>query len=234
MVRSIKLLTCIGLKYDTELIDHFCNHYSKFDIHSYHIILHNDVDFNLADYFKHFLKLKPRSIIFESWVGEFNCIDKIDKFNKIIKETEESHILLTDVDEFQNHTFPVEFDYIWGDLTDREPVGSKTKKVTSDDITVQFPIKTKVSGWNNTVKPCIFPSTERLISSHFISKNYDNQDLIEIDHYRWTDSRLLKSKERYKIHSRLNRNNITFPGGYPVDTRDSENVISRLKNKTLI
>ena len=81
----------------------------------------------------------------------------------------ESHILLTDIDEFQNHVVPIQDDFIWGDLVDREPEGSKVKEVTAENIALQFPIKSKISKWNNTIKPCLFPSTERLLSSHFIT-----------------------------------------------------------------
>lgn len=235
MVKSIKLIACIGLKYDIDLLSHFCQHYSKYNIDSYHFILHNDVDFKLIDYFHYFFKLEPNNIIsFESWIGEFNCIDKISRFNKIISKTEESHILLTDVDEFQNHNIPIKEDYVWGDLIDREPKDSKVKKVTSEDIALQFPLKTKVSGWNNTIKPCVFPSSEQLLSSHYINTQYKNEELIEIDHYRWTESRLPKSKERYNIHSRLNKENITFPTGHSLDAEESRRVANRLEKKTAI
>lgn len=234
MVKSIKLIVCISLKYDADLIPHFCKHYSKYNIDTYHIILHNNEDFDLLDYHKYFINIKNFKITFNYWVGEFNCIDKIDKFNKIIDKTNESHILLTDVDEFQNHYIPLKEDYIWGDLIDREPKGSKVKKVTSEDISSQFPLKTKISGWNNTIKPCIFPSSERLLSSHYITTPYNNQNLINIDHYRWTESRLAKSKERYNIHSRLNKDNITFPSGHRIDAKESRRVYNRLEKKSVI
>tara|TARA_B100000497_G_scaffold127738_1_gene170672 strand:+ start:461 stop:1165 length:705 start_codon:yes stop_codon:yes gene_type:complete len=234
MENSIKLITCVSIKYDIDLIYHFCKHYSKFNIDSHHFILHNDADFELTEYLELFLLIKSSELTFEKWVGEFNCIEKIGKFNKIITNSKESHILLTDIDEFQNHVIPIQGDYIWGDLVDREPEGMKVKKVTAESIALQFPIKSKISKWNNSIKPCLFPSTERLLSSHFITKQYNNENTIEVDHYRWTNTRLLKSRERYNIHARLNKENITFPGGFPVDAKESRRVVSRLETKTAI
>ena len=117
---------------------------------------------------------------------------------------------------------------------DREPEGLKVKKVTAENIALQFPVKSKISKWNNTIKPCLFPSTERLLSSYLITKQYNNENTIEVDHYRWTNTRLPKSKERYNIHARLKKDNINFPGGYPVDAQESRRVVSRLEKKTSI
>lgn len=230
---TIKLICCIGLDYDLDLISHFCKHYSQYNIDSFHFILNKKNNFNIVDYFKYFDKLHPTEISYESWIGEFNAIDKIDKFNKIIESATESHILITDVDEFQNH-YEIKQDYIWGDLVDREPENSSIKEVTSDDIKSQFPIKSKISGWKNTIKPCVFPSKERLKTSHYITREYKGESLIEIDHYRWTDTRYVKSQIRYDIHNRLNSEGKTFESGYGLDTNDSKSIINRLTPKSNI
>jgi hypothetical protein len=230
---EIKLICCISLDYDLDLIPHFCNHYSQYDINSYHFILNKKNSFHIVDYLEYFTKLHPTEINFELWVGEFNAIDKIDKFNKIIQSSKESHILLTDVDEFQNHD-EIKQNYIWGDLVDREPKNSDIKKITSEDIKFQFPIKSKISGWKNTIKPCVFPSTERLKTSHYITTEYKGEPLIQVDHYRWTNTRLIKSKNRYDVYTKLNIEGKKFKSGYGLDTTESKFIIKRLTPKNNI
>ena len=233
---TIKLISCIGLDYDLNLITHFIKHYSKYNINHYHIIFNSSIfDFEVEDYYGYFAHLKTSNgvlanITLEKWYGEFNSINKLSRFNKIIESTLESHILLADVDEFQNHK-KINDDYIWGDLIDREPIttGKLVKNINISDIELQFPIKSKTSGWINTIKPCVFPSTERLKTSHHITRNYNGEPLIDIDHYRWTDTRLRKSEDRYTIYSRLNKEGIRFVDGAKFDTNESMNVISKLK-----
>jgi len=231
---KIKLICCIGLDYDLELIPHFTKHYSKYNINSYHFILNKSNEFIITDYLKYFNNLHPTEITFEKWVGEFNAIDKIDKFNKIIEKTKESHILLTDVDEFQNHKKIIKENYIWGDLVDRETEDGFVKEINSDNIQKQFPIKSKKSDWNNTIKPCVFPSIERLKTSHYITTSYNGEPTIDVDHYRWTNTRLTKSKNRYDIYTRLNKEGKTFNGGGILDTHDSLKIINQLKPKSNI
>lgn len=228
---KIKLICCIGLDYDLELIPHFTKHYCKYNINSYHFILHKMSKFYVVDYLKYFKELHPSKITFEEWVGEFNAIDKIDKFNKIIEKTKESHILLTDVDEFQNHKKIIKENYIWGDLVDRETEDGFVKEINSDNIQKQFPIKSKKSDWNNTIKPCVFPSIERLKTSHYITTSYNGEPTIDVDHYRWTNTRLEKSKNRYDIYTKLNKEGKTFKGGGRLDTHDSLRIINQLKPK---
>ena len=214
---KIKLICCIGLDYDTELIPHFCKHYSKYNIYSFHFILNKLKDFEIKDYSKYFSNLPTTlpfigaKLSFEKWVGEFNSIDKIDKFNRIIKYSNESHILLSDIDEFQQHTKSITSNYIWGNLLDRESSDSSPQKVTSENIEVQFPITSNRSEWKNTIKPCVFPKSELLRSSHFITTEYKNEPLIDVHHYRWTNSRLQKSKDRYRIYTKLNKDGKRWP-----------------------
>ena len=231
---KIKLICCIGLDYDLNLIPHFTKHYSQYNINSYHFILHKKSEFDVTNYLEYFSNLHPTEIIFEKWVGEFNAIDKIDKFNKIIEKTKESHILLTDVDEFQNHKKIIKENYIWGDLVDRETEDGFVKEINSDNIQKQFPIKSKKSDWNNTIKPCVFPSIERLKTSHYITTSYNGEPTIDVDHYRWTNTRLEKSKNRYDIYKRLNKEGKTFKGGGILDTHDSLKIINQLKPKSNI
>ena len=231
---NIKLLCCISLDYDIDLVYHFCKHYSKYNIDKFHFILHSKNFFEILDYKHFFYALDSDKITLDKWIGEFNAIDKIEKFNKIIENTKESHILLADVDEFQNHNLPIDQDYVWGSLVDREPKNTKVKKVTLENIETQFPIQSLVSGWKNNIKPCIFPSFERLSSSHYIKKIYNNEKTIQVDHYRWTDTRLEKSIERFDIYNKLNNLNKRFSSGYKLDTFDSKSIVNRLKKKSLL
>ena len=232
---DIKLITCISLDYDTKLIPHFISHYSKLNISSYHFILHKKDKFNITDFLIYFSKLPPYTITFEQWVGEFNAVDKIEKFNSIIESSQQSHILLSDVDEFQNHKSNITADYIWGNLIDREPIGTLVKEVDSSDLSDQFPIKSLRSNWGNTLKVCVFPSTERLITSHKVNTSYNDQDTIDIDHYRWTNTRYDKAIERYTVYSKLNENKSKlFSNGAHLATADSLNIINILRKKTFI
>jgi hypothetical protein len=231
---KIKLICCVGLDYDLDLIPHFTKHYSQYNINSYHFILNKSNEFDITDYLEYFSNLHPTEIVFEKWAGEFNAIDKIDKFNNIIEDSKEYHILLTDVDEFQNHKDDIVDDYVWGNLIDRESEDGLVKQVTSVDINQQFPIKSQKSEWKNTIKPCVFPSTERLKSSHYITTNYSEEKTIDVNHYRWTNTRLEKSKNRYDIHNRLNKEGKTFKSGAILDTYDSLKIINQLKPKSNI
>ena len=237
---KIKLICCVGLDYDTELIPHFCKHYSKYNIYSFHFILNKLKDFEIKDYLEHFSNLPitlpfiGAKLNFEKWVGEFNAIDKIDKFNHIIKHSNESHILLSDIDEFQQHTKSIKSNYVWGNLLDRESSDSPFKKVTSENIEVQFPITSNKSNWKNTIKPCVFPKSELLKTSHFITTPYKNEPLIDVHHYRWTNTRLQKSKDRYRIYTKLNKDGKRWPNGYKLATNESNNIVHQTKEKGLI
>jgi hypothetical protein len=80
----------------------------------------------------------------------------------------------------------------------------------------------------------VFPSTERLKTSHYITTNYSEEKTIDINHYRWTNTRLEKSKNRYDIHNRLNKEGKTFKSGGMLDTYDSLKIINQLKPKSNI
>lgn len=231
---KIKLICCIGLDYDWHLIPHLTKHYSQYNINSYHFILNKSNEFDITDYLEYFNNIHTDEIVFEKWTGQFNAIDKIDKFNNIIKDSKESHILLTDVDEFQNHKGDIVDDYVWGNLIDREAKDGLVRTVSSTPIDKQFPIKSKKSGWINTIKPCIFPSTERLKTSHYITTKYSGEKTIDVDHYRWTSTRLEKSKNRYNVYKQLNKEGKTFEGGGMLDTYDSLKIINQLKPKSNI
>ena len=231
---KIKLICCIGLDYDTKLIEHFCKHYSQYNIHSFHFILNKKENFKTNDYLDYFLDADPFNITFEKWIGDFNDIDKIDKFNRIIKYSVESHILLSDIDEFQQHIKPIESDYIWGKLIDREPISGKTKIVTKFPIEEQFPIQSNISNWKYPIKPCVFPSSERLENSHHLKDESNiNENKIQIYHYRWTSTRLKKSKDRHKIFTEVKNSNKRFDSGHRQSLGDSKKLIGYLKDKTL-
>ncbi len=231
---NIKLICCIGLDYDLNLVPHFSKHYSQYNIDSFHFILNKKEEFNTTDYKKYFTNLISNGVTFHSWVGEFNTVDKINKFNKVIESSSESHILLADVDEFQIHKGGIYKDYVWGNLIDRVPNNNLTKKVTNRDLNKQFPLKSNLTNWDNTIKPCVFPSSERLQTSHYITTPYNNEDTIEVNHYRWTNTRLQKSKDRYRIYSRLNKEGKRWPSGHKFDSQDSLHVISKLQPKSII
>lgn len=236
---KIKLICCIGLDYDLNLITHFTKHYCQYNINSYYFILNKRNEFDITDYLEYFNNLHTETscsceIVFKKWVGQFNAIDKIYKFNNIIKDSKESHILLTDIDEFQNHKGDIVDDYVWGNLIDREAKDGLVRKVSSTSIENQFPIKSKKSGWINTIKPCVFPSTERLKTSHYITTQYSFQKTIDVDHYRWTSTRLEKSKNRFNNYTKLNKEGRTFEGGGMLDTYDSLKIINQLKPKSNI
>ena len=80
---TIKLISCIGLDYDLNLIAHFTKHYSKYNINHYHIILNSSIyDFEVEDYYSYFTHLKTSNvglidITLEKWYGEFNSINKL-------------------------------------------------------------------------------------------------------------------------------------------------------------
>ena len=231
---DIKLICCIGLDYDLNLVPHFVNHYSRYNIDSFHFILNKKNKFNTTDYLKYFTDLDSIRVKFEDWVGEFNSIDKIYKFNNIIENSTESHILLADVDEFQNHPGKINKDYVWGNLVDRVNKYSLSKKVTKKELDKQFPSKTKISNWTNTIKPCVFPSSERLLTSHLITKQYNNESTIEVNHYRWTDTRLRKAEDRHRIYKKLNEDGKRWPPGQKINAEESLHVISKLKPKSKI
>tara|TARA_B100001564_G_scaffold307084_1_gene276815 strand:+ start:187 stop:906 length:720 start_codon:yes stop_codon:yes gene_type:complete len=237
---KIKLICCIGLDYDTELISHFCKHYSKYNIYSFHFILNKANDFEIKDYSEHFSNLPTTlpfigaKLNFEKWIGNFNDIDKIDKFNDIIKHSNESHILLSDIDEFQQHTKSITSNYVWGKLIDREPINGKTKKVTEQSIEEQFPIQSNRSNWKYPIKPCIFPSSERLANSHHLKDESNiTENKIKIYHYRWTSTRLKKSKDRYNIFTEVRNSNKRFNSGHKQSLGDSKKLIGYLKDNTL-
>jgi len=230
---TIKLLSCISLKYDTSLIPHFCNHYCKYNIDHFHFILHNDKKFKIYDFLHYFSPITKLKITFTQWVGEFNAIDKILKFNEIIDKSKQTHILLSDIDEFQQHKTSINTPYVWGALFDRFPKDNQIKKVTNKNLEQQFPIIGPPS-WENNIKPCVFPKTDKLLSSHHITCPYSNESTIRVDHYRWTDTRLDKSKERLNIYTRLNRMKKTFPMGNPLVLNDSINIIKKIETKNTI
>ena len=232
---NIKLISCISLDYDLKLIPHFLSHYSKLNISNFHFILHKKENFNVVDFLYYFSKLPPFKVTFQQWVGEFNAVDKIEKYNSIIESTDESHILLADVDEFQNHKHIITEDYVWGHLVDREPQDKLVKEVDSSDLSKQFPIKSLRSNWVDNIKICVFPSSEKLVTSHHTTTSYRGEDTIPVDHYRWTDTRYEKASERYAVYSKLNKNKSKlFSNGAHLATADSLNIINMLKKKTFI
>ena len=142
--------------------------------------------------------------------------------------------MLADIDEFQQHTKPIQSNYIWGKLIDREPINGKTKKVTEQSIEEQFPIESNRSDWKYPIKPCLFPSSKRLANSHHLKEVNDENPTIKIYHYRWTNTRLQKSKDRYDVFTKVQNSNKRFDSGHRQGIGDSKKLISYLKDTDLI
>lgn len=202
----ITLISCIGLDYDSQLLPHFIRHYSKLDIDHFHFILHSKSEFDTAAY----ENMLP-NLTLEKWVGNFDGVTKTVKLNKVIESVNTEYVMMADVDEFQIwETSVKEYlkvnEFRWGLLRDRESVDKKLVKVTNEDLHKQFPLITNRTTWSNLYKPCVFSSTDRLISPHHVmfAKN-DFRDIIPIDHYRWIDGRMKKTKERKEHYSKLNQ-----------------------------
>lgn len=196
----IKLISCIGIDYDLKLLPHFLKHYSKLDIEIFHLIIHSNSDFNIDELYNPEYNLR-----LVKWVGQFDGVTKTNLLNKIIEQTEQPLILMADVDEFQVWDRPLE-GCVWGTLRDREAPGEQLIEVTEEKIEDQFPLITNRTLWSDLDKPCLFPSTDRLLSPHHLRDNKNPRtNLIDVDHYRWIKGRIEKSKERKEIYTKLNK-----------------------------
>lgn len=229
----IKLISCIGIDYDIQLLPHFIKHYSKLDIDTFHFILHSNFEFDINEFRNTDINLK-----LEKWVGEFDGVTKTNKLNKIIEQSEESHILLADVDEFQIWETPLkDSNVVWGRLRDRESKDRTLAEVTEENLLVQFPLITDRTKWTDLDKPCLFPSSDRLLTPHHLRDNYNTKEnLIDIDHFRWIKGRIEKSKERKEIYRKLNEQGIKLEGNIwkKIPNWESNVIIGMYKDKTLL
>lgn len=237
----IKLISCISLDYDLQLLPHFLKHYCKLDIDVFHFILHSNQYSNLDIeklYDEYFGKVTQK-LILENWSGVFDGITKTNKLNRIIQSSKESHIVMADVDEFQEWKKPLKEsgDLIWGKLRDRESTDKKLNPVSEGLIFDQFPLITSKTWWPNLFKPCLFPSSDILRDPHRLKVNTNPQkDIINIDHFRWIEGRLEKMIERKSNYETLRKQGARFDdsplGKIPV--KDSEIVVGMYRNKTLL
>jgi hypothetical protein len=238
----IKLISCIGIDYDLPLLPHFIKHYSKLDIDVFHFILHS----------KHYSKLSkenfdmeqlssiPQKLKIEKWIGVFDGVTKTNKLNKIIENTKESYIVMADVDEFQRWDQPLK-SYnrtVWGILQDRESVERTLNPVDpGESLEIQYPVKTKRTVWDPE-KPCLFPSTDRLLSPHHLRDNkyIKDESNISVDHYRWVSGRVEKSKERKKVYDELKKKCVMLESGIwgQIPNWESQNIINQFREKTLL
>ena len=233
---AITLTSCISVDYDLPFLPHFVNHYSKLEIDTFLLIFHSKNEF---DFPKIHNILKPLGLrtICTSWIGNFDAATKIKKLNELQSS---GYILTTDVDEFQIYDKPLsevikEKEIIWGKLRDREPKVNNLPKINEDDIQSQFPLITKKSNWGRGLfKPCLYPSNYKLLSPHHLTNSEPNQDdVIDIDHFRWVEGRLEKSIERLKNYNKLNDEGVTWYKYYNrFPTIDLQNVIDEYGSNT--
>lgn len=233
-MKTIKLISCIGLDFDSQLLPHFIEHYRKLDIDSFHLILHSKNDFDIDQY-----KTLTNNLILDKWVGVFDGVTKTNKLNVIIRDTTESHILMADVDEFQiwDNSLKSNDGVVWGILQDRESTNKKLNEVTTENLEDQFPLETQRTKWDPK-KPCLFPSTDKLLSPHHLRDNQykDEYLIIKVNHYRWIKGRLEKSKERDKVYNELNKKGVKFESGIwgEIPNWESQDIINQYKDKTII
>jgi len=233
---AITLTSCISVDYDLPFLPHFVNHYSKLEIDTFLLIFHSKSEFNFSKIHKILKPLGLRTIC-TSWVGNFDAATKIKKLNELQSS---GYILTTDVDEFQIYDKPLsevieEKQIIWGKLRDREPKINNLPKINEDDIQSQFPLVTIKSNWGRGLfKPCIYPSNYKLLSPHHLTNSEpDEDDVIDIDHFRWVDGRLEKSIERLKNYNKLNDKGVTWYKYYNrFPTIDLHNVIDEYGSNT--
>ena len=237
----IKLISCISLDYDLQLLPHFLKHYSELDIDVFHLILHSNQysNFDSEKLYNDYLSKVPQKLMLENWSGVFDGITKTNKLNRIIQSSKESHIIMADVDEFQEWKAPLKEsgDLVWGILRDRESTDMKLNPVTEDSIFDQFPLITKKTWWPNLYKPCLFPSSDLLKDPHRLKININpERGIINIDHFRWIEGRLEKMIERKSNYETLRNQGARFDdsplGRLPV--KDSRIVVGMYQNKTLL
>jgi hypothetical protein len=227
----IKLISCVGIDYDLQLLPHFLKHYSKLDIEIFHLIIHSNSDFDIDKFANPKLNLK-----LEKWVGKFDGVTKTNKLNQIIEQTEQPLILMADVDEFQIWDRPLE-GYVWGRLRDREAPGEELIEISDKNIEEQFPLITKRTLWADLDKPCLFPSTDRLLSPHHLRDNKNTRtNLIDIDHYRWAKGRIEKSIERRETYNKLNKQGVRLEANIwkNIPNWESDIIISMYRKKSLL
>jgi hypothetical protein len=233
---KLNLLNTTSAEFDASLVKHFTEHYSQFDIDEWHIILHNGSSTKLYEAQAIFKSLRP-NIRFYEWNDTFLSSEKIKLFNKIISKLE-GYILLSDIDELQEwpqepkhmlYTQPV----IGGKLIDRLPIIGKTKPIeASPTLFEQYPLESNISAKisnSYTHKPCVFHKSYRLINSHELQLNgkpvyYTDSKMIDIAHFKFTDTRLSKTERRITDYKKANAE------GHPVNYLESEKLLGWLQN----
>jgi len=232
---KLNLLNITSTKYDADLVPHFVQHYKQFDIDEWHVILHRDEDVEPHEARKNFRSAHP-SIKFYEWNDMFLSTEKIKLFNSIIKKLD-GYILLADIDELQ--IWPKEpkdmlrdQPIVGGWLKDRTPMNSLYSKVTHDDsLFNQFPVSSTLSKdlfKMYTHKPCVFHKSYKLVNSHDLELYnnpvyYQDKTMIDIAHFRWTDSRLPKTEKRYTDYKEKNKE------GVALNWKESEKILNYLK-----
>jgi hypothetical protein len=231
---TIKLISCVGIDYDIALLPHFIEHYSKLDIDTFHFIIHSKSQFNLNEFYNTNINLR-----LDKWVGKFDGVTKTNKLNNIIEKTKEDYIVLADVDEFQIWDKPLKSynKAVWGTLQDRESKDKSLTEVKPGNLEEQFPLITERTLWKDLDKPCLFPSSDRLLSPHHLEINKNpKKDLIKVNHYRWVKGRLEKSIERKSIYKELNKKGYKLEKGpwNKIPNWESDHIIGAYTKKHLI
>ena len=230
---KLNLLNVVSTEYDLDLISHFEEYYSKYDIDEWHIILHGKNKEHIKKGYEKFNK----EVNFYTWEDTFLSSVKIGKFNKILSSLE-GNILLADIDEF--HEFDKEpkgllenDEIIVTILKDRFDKNFQVKKIVEDvNIFLQYPIENDFSfenfgSWN--FKPALFNSKYRLLNSHQLCLgnhlvNYTNRPKINTAHFKWTDTRKNKSIERYTQYLNASQN------GHAVNYEETQLLLKKVYN----
>lgn len=233
---KLNLLNVTSTEFDADLVPHFVRHYMQYDIDEWHVILHRNCDVEPHNARKFYRNVNP-AIKFYEWNDMFLSTEKIKKFNSIISGLE-GYVLLADVDELQIWTQepkdilkrkPV----VGGVLKDRLPMGSLTKKVEwNPSLFEQYPISSTISKeafQMYTHKPCAFHSTYRLVNSHDLTLYeepvyYMDNNMIDIAHFRWTDTREEKAEKRFVDYKKANEE------GAALNWRESKDILKYLDN----
>lgn len=233
---KLNLLNVTSTEYDADLVRHFVEHYSQFNIDEWHIILHNGSDQEQYEVASLYKSLRP-NIRFHKWDGIFLSSEKVKLFNTV-KNSFEGYVLLADVDELQEwpqepKDMLLKQPVIGGYLVDRLPLEGKVKKVeNSPNLFKQFPIESNVSysitnGYKH--KPCVFHKNYEIINSHDLRlyENpvyYTDSTMIRISHFKFTDTRKAKTQRRYTEYKQANLE------GHAVNYKESEQLLGWLDN----
>lgn len=234
---KLNLLNVTSTEFDANLVKHFVEHYSQFDIDEWHIILHRNQDKEPHEARAFFRSLKP-NIRFYEWNDMFLSSEKIKLFNSI-KKSFDGYVLLSDIDELQEwkqepKDVLLRQPVVGGWLRDRIPLQGKTKPVEdSPSLFEQYPVESNISQVVSRLykhKACAFHKNYQIINSHDLELYkkpvyYMDDEMIDIAHFRFTENRLPKTELRYEQYREANAQ------GHAVNYKESEKLLTWLNQK---